>query len=138
MPARDTDHETVKRALVEDGWTITHDPYVLMIGGDKVFVDLGAERPIAAEKDGQKIAVEVKSFRGRSTNNDFQHAVGQYFQYLSLIRRIEPDRLLFLAISEDVYEAINDSAIMRPALEDSKIPLVVFRPNEERISRWIR
>lgn len=26
MPARDIYHNTVKNALIKDGWTITHDP----------------------------------------------------------------------------------------------------------------
>ncbi|MBA4182514.1 MAG: fatty-acid synthase, partial [Acidobacteria bacterium] len=26
MPAKDIYHDTVKNALIKDGWTITHDP----------------------------------------------------------------------------------------------------------------
>ena len=26
MPAKDIHHDTVKNALIKDGWTITHDP----------------------------------------------------------------------------------------------------------------
>ena len=40
MPALDTDHESVKRALVKDGWTITHDPYTIEAGEDKVYANL--------------------------------------------------------------------------------------------------
>ena len=36
MPRRDLFHETVKRALVADGWVITHDPYLLRFGGRKL------------------------------------------------------------------------------------------------------
>ena len=64
MPARDLYHNIVKRALIKDGWTITHDPYTLSFGQKDVFVALGAERPIAAEKGDEKIAVEVKTFEG--------------------------------------------------------------------------
>jgi hypothetical protein len=35
------------------------------VGGVEMYVDLGAEKIIAAEKDGKKIAVEIKSFIGR-------------------------------------------------------------------------
>lgn len=62
MPAKDKFHEAVKNALVHDGWTITHDPLRLRLGKRKLFVDLGAEKLLSAEKDQQKIAVEVKSF----------------------------------------------------------------------------
>jgi hypothetical protein len=37
----------------------------MTFGQRGVFVDLGAERVLAAEKDDSKIAVEVKSFRGQ-------------------------------------------------------------------------
>ena len=30
--AKDIFHETVKKALEKDGWTITHDPYRLRYG----------------------------------------------------------------------------------------------------------
>ncbi len=61
MPAKDIYHDTVKNALIKDGWTITDDPYRLSIGKRKMYVDLGAEKLIAAEKDSRKIAVEIKS-----------------------------------------------------------------------------
>jgi hypothetical protein len=62
MSARDLFHEAVKQALIKDGWTITSDPLVIRIDRVKLEIDLAAEKVFAAEKDGQKIAVEVKSF----------------------------------------------------------------------------
>ena len=62
MSARDKYHEGVKKALIQEGWIITHDPYRINIGRRRGYIDLGAEMPIAAEKEGQRIAVEVKSF----------------------------------------------------------------------------
>ena len=59
MPARDLYHDAVKNALVKDGWTITHDPFIVEIEGDRLYIDLGAERVIAAEKGTRKIAVEI-------------------------------------------------------------------------------
>ncbi|NET49480.1 MAG: XisH protein, partial [Merismopedia sp. SIO2A8] len=60
--ARDAIHEQVKNALVKDGWTITNDPYTLTYEEIEVYADLAAERTLAAEQNGQKIAVEIKSF----------------------------------------------------------------------------
>ena len=40
MPQRDIYHDTVKNALIKDGWTITHDPLVLPFGQRKVYVDI--------------------------------------------------------------------------------------------------
>ena len=62
MPARDIYHANVKNALIKDGWKITHDPLKLELGGKDMYVDLGAERLLAAEKGGEQIAVEIKSF----------------------------------------------------------------------------
>ena len=69
MPARNIHHDQVVRALIADGWTITHDPLTLSFGGRDLFVDLGAERTaLAAEKSGRKIAVEIQSFLGASSS----------------------------------------------------------------------
>ncbi len=43
MPATDIYHNSVRNALIKDGWTITHDPYTLTFGLRNVFVDLGAQ-----------------------------------------------------------------------------------------------
>jgi len=50
MPAKDIYHNTVRTALEKDGWTITNDPLTLEIGDRSLFVDLGAEKILAAEK----------------------------------------------------------------------------------------
>jgi hypothetical protein len=61
-PARDRDAALVARALVAEGWTITHDPLALSFGGRDLSVDLGAELgTIAAERHGEGVAVEIKS-----------------------------------------------------------------------------
>jgi hypothetical protein len=57
MPAKDLYHDTVKTALIKDGWTITKDPLTLTIGTRPALVDLGADKLFAAEKDARKISV---------------------------------------------------------------------------------
>ena len=64
--AKDTIHQAVKNALTKDGWTVTDDPFHIKYKDLELQADLGAERPIAAIKAGRKIAVEIKSFVGRS------------------------------------------------------------------------
>ena len=71
MPTLDIYHDLVKTALQAEGWTITHDPYFLSAGGTELYIDLGAEKLIAAVKQNQKIAVEVKSFTGKSQITEF-------------------------------------------------------------------
>jgi hypothetical protein len=55
VPTRDMIHEAVKNALIKDGWTITADPYIIEYEDVILFADLGAERPMAAERAGRKI-----------------------------------------------------------------------------------
>ena len=76
MPRKDTFHDAVRNALIKDGWMITHDPYLLEYNREPLYVDLGAEAPLGAEKEGRKIAVEIKSFLGNSTLDDLEDALG--------------------------------------------------------------
>jgi hypothetical protein len=82
MSAKDIFHEVVKRALQKDGWQITHDPLSLSVGGVNMSIDLAAERLIAAEREGEKIAIEIKSFLERSSAiSEFHTALGQFINY---------------------------------------------------------
>jgi XisH protein len=92
MPARDIYHDAMKNALLKDGWTITHDPYHLPWGGKDMFVDLGAEQFLAAEKTNQLIAVEIKSFLGPSLLDDLEKALGQFVLYRAVLSKREPER----------------------------------------------
>ena len=103
MPAKDIFHNAVKNALIKEGWTITDDPLYLEYGEVDLYVDLGAEKLIAAEKDHQKIAVEIKSFNQPSLISAFHTALGQFLNYYLVIQEIEPERQLYLAVPEDVY-----------------------------------
>ena len=136
MPARDVYHDAVKAALIKDGWTITHDPYTMAFGQRAVFVDLGAERVLAAEKGHEKIAVEIKVFQGASDIRDLEIALGQYVFYRSLLTRFEPGRRLFLAVPESVFVSTLDEPIARPVLEDLSVSLIAFDPQEEEIVVW--
>jgi len=92
MAAKDIYHDKAKNALIKDGWKITHDPLRLSWGSKDMYVDLGAEQILAAERSGQKIAVEVKSFVGLSEMEDTEKALGQYLLYRSVLARTEPGR----------------------------------------------
>lgn len=74
MPARDLIHDAVRTALENDEWTITDDPLSFEYRDVQVFIDLGAERVLGAERNGEKIAVEIKSFVGQSIIHDFEGA----------------------------------------------------------------
>ncbi|MDZ7934888.1 MAG: XisH family protein [Emticicia sp.] len=115
--ARDLYHENVRRALEKDNWVITHDPYPIKIGVIRMFLDLGAERVIAAEKGNEKIAIEIKSFVGDSTISEFHEAMGQYGNYQVALEDEEPDRILFLAIPKQVYETFFQEPFIQKVVE---------------------
>ena len=137
MPAKDIYHDTAKNALIQDGWTITHDPFVLRWGTTDVFIDLGAEQLLAAEKQERKIAVEVKSFVGRSDVDDLEKALGQYILYHDILSKREPERVLYLAVHEEVWLSIFEEALGKLLLENQRLKLLVFDRREEVILRWI-
>ena len=104
MSAKDRFHDVVKTALQKDGWRITHDLLTLRIEGiADMYIDLGAQKLIAAEQNGQKIAVEVKSFIGTSTISEFHTALGQFINYRYALEVQEPDRVLYLAAPLNAY-----------------------------------
>lgn len=139
MPAKDFYHDFFIQSLVKEGWTITNDPLTLSYGNRDLYVDLGAERTvIAAERDKEKIAVEIKSFIGASPVRDLETAVGQYGIYQSVLSEIEPDRVLYLAVPLRVHEGILSERLGRRILTNLNIRLIVFDHKNERIVKWIQ
>lgn len=137
MPAKDTYHDNLKNALIKDGWTITHDPLILKWGRKDVYVDLGAEKLLAAEKAGRRIAVEVKSFVGMSEMKDLRDALGQFVLYPDILNRVEPDRVLYLAVRQSTFEGIFEEPIGKLLLDTQRVRLIIFDPLMEVIVQWI-
>lgn len=136
MPQRDTYHEPVRKALIRDGRTITHDPYWVALGARDAFVDLGAEHPIAAGRGDRNIAVEIKSFLGRSVVADLAQAIGQYILYRSWMKRTDPERELWLAVTERVAQEVFADLSGQVLIEDAALRLLVVDMTAERIVQW--
>lgn len=141
--AKDILHDCVRTALEMDGWNLTHDPYNLTAtrkDGKRlnIPIDLGAERIFAAEKGGEKIAIEVKSFLRASIVNEFHRAVGQYLMYRVGLEVQEKDRLLFLAIPARIMDDIENLDLLQVSLETYSINLLIFDPTTCRITKWIK
>ncbi|WP_017297354.1 element excision factor XisH family protein [Nodosilinea nodulosa] len=136
MPAREIYHDAVCTALKKDGWIVTDDPLVLTIGLRSVFVDVGAEKLIAAERGPDKIAVEVKSFLSPSPISDLEMAWGQYFLYARALQKQEPDRALYLAVNETVFQTLFTEEAGQLLLAGPGFRLLVFDSNAEEILQW--
>ena len=137
MPAKDIYHNNVITALEKDGWTITNDPLPLKIGERTLSVDMGTEKLFAAENQGRKIAVRVKSFVSASPVHDLEQAVGQYILYEDILEQSEPERIIYLAIRTEVYAQIFSEPIGQILLENKRFKLIIFDSLKETIVRWI-
>jgi hypothetical protein len=137
VPARDRYHPHVVDALVRDGWTITHDPLTVRIGTKDMFVDLGAERFLGAEKAGRRIAVEVKSFIGPSETRELEVTLGQFVLYGDALARTQPDRTLYVAVRRQVYEEVFEEPMGKMLLDNGRLRLIVFDPDQREVYRWI-
>ncbi|MEG5033133.1 XisH family protein [Microcoleus sp. AT3-D2] len=138
MPAKDKFHELVKIALQNQDWTITHDPYHIDLGFVDFYIDLGAEQLLAATKDNEKIAVEIKTFLAPSTISEFHTAVGQFINYRIALEYDDPERTLYLAVPLDVYTRFFNYSFIQRVIERNQIPLLVYDTEKEEISQWIK
>ena len=138
MSAKDVFHEVVKKALQKDGWQITHDPLSISVGGVNLSIDLAAEELITAEKEGEKIAVEIKSFLERSSAiSEFHTALGQFINYRGALRRRQPDRVLYLAVPLTTYKTFFSLDFPRDMIEENQVKMIIYDVEHEVIAEWI-
>jgi len=135
--ARDIFHYQVVEALEKDQWEITHDPYPLHRLKRKLAIDLGAEKMVAAEKGMLKIAIEIKSFLSHSRIYDYHDALGQYKTYFRILKKIEPERILYLAVPLDAYTDFFDTPFGREAIKEEDLKILVYNPSSKIIVKWI-
>lgn len=138
MSAKDVFHEAVKRALLKDRWQVTDDPLKLEWEEVKVKIDLAAERLIAAERENEKIAVEIKSFISPSAISDFHTALGQFLNYRIILEVNEPQRELYLAIPVEAYSSFFQTRLAQAAVRQNQVKLLVYDPVYEEVVQWIR
>lgn len=137
MSAKDRFHDAVKNALQKDGWIITDEPLRIPIERlTNLYIDLGAEKLIIAQRENQKIAVEVKSFLGASTLSEFHMALGQCLNYRYALEDTEPDRKLYLAVPISIYEDFFSVPFIQSVLKRSQTSLIVYDSFQEEIVQW--
>ena len=138
MPAKDLYHEECVRALQQDGWTITDDPLTVPYGGTELLIDLGAERMLGAERNGERIAVEIKSFIKPSVIQDLKEALGQFILYSDALTDFpeEADRTLYLAIREVTYNEVFRDEKGQRLIQRKRVRLLVFDHIKETIVLW--
>lgn len=122
---------------MKGGWKITHDPLVLSFEDINYQIDLGAEGVVGAEREGEKIAVEIQSFARPSLSHQFHAALGQFLNYRVGLSLREPDRQLYLAILERLTKYLANEAI-QASLSTYQVALIIFNPETQTIDEWIR
>jgi hypothetical protein len=128
----------VKTALIKDGWKVTADPLTLKFSTRyKLQIDLAAEALVAAEKDNQFIAVEVKSFLAPSTVSEFHAALGQFINYRIALRLKQPERVLYLAVPLFTHEEFFPEEVVRISIVENAVKLLIFDPDFQEVVQWI-
>ena len=135
--AKDAYHDIVKRALITDGWKITHDPFVIRYDDLRVYADLGAEKLLPKSLESNKIVIEIKVLGGSSKVEDFEKALGQITLYRTLMNVLNIERQIFLAVSDEVYAKFFQRKAIQIVVEIQKINLLIFNVEEEIINKWI-
>jgi len=148
MPQRDSIHNLVKQALIKEGWQITDDPYIISYGERFLFIDLGVTELTSLNSCGKtavigaslgdcRLAIEIKEFRGRSKIADLEQAIGQYVLYQILLRKVDPQRDIYLAITTNTHEEIFREPIGETVVSDLPLNLIVINPNKIEVQEWI-
>ena len=137
MAAKDIVHDIVREALEKEGWLITRDPFFLRVSENiGMFFDLAADKLLLAQRETFKIAIEVKSFVGLSNLTDFHLAVGQFLNYRLALEEFEPNRILYLAIPDDIYNTFFQDIFIQKVIENYGIKLIIVNPKKREITLW--
>jgi hypothetical protein len=136
MREQDKFHDRVKQALVSDRWTVADEPLKVVAFEEFLDQDFGASPLILAERGLERIAVAVNSFFSAAPIEDFHQAVGEIFAYRLVLEIQDPDRPIYLAIPADIYSSFFQLEFIRGAIEEFRIPLIVYDPVGGVIIEW--
>ena len=137
MPRKDQIHDSIKNALIKAGWKITDDPYRIHYEDVDMFADLRVEKPDNALGTVRALVIEIKSFTEDSAVHGLEVAIGQYTAYRTLLKAIEPDVKLYLAIDDAVYRTQFQRKSFMLIVAENKISMLIVDATREEIVKWI-
>jgi hypothetical protein len=128
MPAKDSCHDAISRALQKDGWYINpRQP--------RLVADIFAYIDIEAHKAEQNVFIEVKCFPGANDTQELYIAFGQYVVYRELVARLKPEANLYLGIPESVYAGF--TATILNTIHNNHVKIIIVDIETEAIVRWM-
>jgi XisH protein len=135
---KDLFHNQLKTALLKDDWLITHDPFEIRISeAVRRQICLGTDNMLAAQRNLEKIAVEIKSFTSDSGISEFHRALGQYLNYAQALEDREPDRVLYLAVPCETYNDFFQLSFVQQSINRHAMNLIIYDPTHEEIKQWV-
>ena len=79
----------------------------------------------------KKLRVFVKSFIAPSTISEFHTALGQFLNYRSALRAIEPIRILYLAVPLEIYEEFFRLRFIQEVTQEHRLNLLIYNVEHE-------
>lgn len=139
MPAPDSCHQQVVRALKKDGWEIEREQLPLEDTEDVpyLYVDiLARKRNNGISRAIKTILIEVKCFQNPDNDTtELYKAVGQYLLYRTRVERIQLNIDLYLVIPQHVFQRIYTGAVAQ-MFWVFEVKFVVIGIVKEEVLRW--
>ena len=134
MPAFDSCHLQIVRALEKEGWSISLDQFLIRIDrSHRVYIDIEAHH-----FDSTSImVVEIKCFQDiESETTDLYTAIGQYLIYRNLLERNAIAIPLYLAIPLEAYSGVFNRMAF-PMITQNHVKMIVVDLEREVIDQWL-
>jgi len=84
-----------------------------------------------------RLLLKSKCSNSPSLMTELEKAVGQYGIYRTFLKRVNPERKLYLAVAQDVYQDFFQRPAIQEVVTDHQISLLIFEPITEEIIQWI-
>ena len=70
--------------------------------------------------------------------NELHSVVGQYLNYFLGLKRAEPDRILYIALPQNIYEKLENLPLLADLRTAINLKFITFDIDNQEIISWIR
>jgi hypothetical protein len=68
---------------------------------------------------------------------DLKNVVGQFVLYRAVMRKTDPERILYLAVRDITFNSLFEEPVGQLLIGDENLNLIVFNAQNEVIVQWI-